>query len=56
MATYKQIWQYIRQTEGFAVETCWIADVKSAHGLTTRTATNRLDPCAESALRHFRML
>jgi hypothetical protein len=69
MATYEQIQQRIRQTEGYVVKTCWIADVKAAHGLTTRIAPNRLNaqkrkhPCPpekrsviERALRHFGMM
>ena len=69
MATYDAIAKHIRQTKGFTVKTCWIADVKAAHGLTTRIANNRADaskrkhpcpqdkrPVIEHALRHFGML
>lgn len=44
MATYKQIQQYIKTKYGFAIKTCWIADVKSHHGLTSRQAPNRISP------------
>jgi hypothetical protein len=70
MATYRRdIQPWVRATYGFTPETCWIADVKSAHGLTTRIAPNRADlnrrvrPCPlerraaiEAALRHLGMI
>lgn len=69
MATYRQIIDWIRINEGFTPQTCWIADVKASHGLTSRTAPNRLDPAQkvkpcpaakwaaiERALKHFGML
>lgn len=70
MATYRgDIQPWVRATYGFTPKTCWIADVKSAHGLTTRIAQNRADqngrvePCPperraaiEEALRHFGMI
>ena len=68
MATYKQIQQRVRVSDGFVPKTCWIADVMAAHGLTMRTASNRIDPntreypcpaekrtAIERALRHFGM-
>lgn len=68
MATYKQIQAHIRETEGYVPQTCWIAHVKSVHGLATRIAPNRISssrvkPCPpdkkadiEAALRHFDMI
>ncbi|MEF2547513.1 hypothetical protein VQ045_10120 [Aurantimonas sp. E1-2-R+4] len=41
MATYKQIQQYVKATNGFTPKTCWIAHVRSDHGMTTRQAANR---------------
>ena len=41
MATYKQIQEYTKRQYGFVPKTCWIADVKNEHGLTTRVAVNR---------------
>jgi hypothetical protein len=46
MPTYKEIQDYVRRTRSFVPKTCWIADVKAAHSLTTRTAPNRSDPGA----------
>jgi hypothetical protein len=70
MATYKQIQERVRAQNKFVPKTCWIAHVMSDHGLTTRTAANRMDdeirtnPCPpgreraaiESPLRHFGMI
>jgi len=69
MATYRQIQDDIRLRHGGVVKTCWIADVKAQHGLTTRTAPNRISPSArkcpcpaqwrpviEDSLRRFGML
>jgi hypothetical protein len=69
MATYKQIANRVKQQSGFVPKTCWIADVKSQHGLTTRQAPNRFSstsrehpcppekrPAIEGALRHFGMI
>lgn len=69
MATYKQITDRIRQTDGFVAQTCWIADVKASHGLTRGEAPNRIDPdrkikpcpptkraAIEKALIHFGMI
>lgn len=66
MATYRQIQDFIRSRYGYVAKTCWIADVKSQYGLTSRQAPNRLSaserkhPCPlakqsdiETALRHF---
>jgi hypothetical protein len=44
MPTYKEIQDHVHRTRSFVPKTCWIADVKAAHGLTTRIATNRADP------------
>lgn len=44
MATYKQIQARVKIDNGFVPKTCWIADVLNQHGLTTRIATNRIDP------------
>jgi len=68
MATYAEIQSYIRIKNGFAVKTCWIADVKNQFGLITRIAYNRksskrLHPCPGNkkkhiieAFRHFKMI
>jgi len=69
MATYRDIADWIKANYGFAAQTCWIADVKASHGLTTRiasnrtTSSNRAKPCPDSkrdaieaALVHFGML
>lgn len=69
MASYSEIVTWIRRHHGFSAQTCWIADIKAAHGLTTRQASNRIDPmrkvkpcppnkrqAIEDALRHFRMI
>lgn len=69
MATYPQITDWIKRRHGFTAQTCWIADVKSAHGITKRHAPNRIDPktkvkpcpagkraAIEEALRHFQMI
>ena len=69
MATYSQITDWIRKKHGFTAQTCWIADVKSARGLTRGQAPNRISstvkvkPCPanrraaiEDALRHFQMI
>ncbi|CQH35701.1 hypothetical protein AB8899_18215 [Yersinia enterocolitica] len=44
MATYKQIIFDVKSRTGKSPETCWIADVKSQHGLTRDDASNRIDP------------
>ncbi len=68
MATYKQIQDHVRQRNGYVPKTCWIADIKSQHGLTTRRAPNRqsnkrVHPCPvnkradiEATFRHFGMI
>ncbi len=69
MATYKEIQERVRRTDGFTPKTCWIADIKAQHGLTTREAPNRMDgsgrkhPCPrnkrsaiEAAMRHLGMI
>ncbi len=68
-ATYKQIADRVKQQEGFVPKTCWIADIRSRYGLTTRVAPNRISsatrehpcppqkrPAIERALRHFGMI
>jgi len=42
MATYKDIQDYVKSNYGYVPKTCWIADVKSRHSLTTRKAANRI--------------
>ncbi|EAO8199358.1 hypothetical protein E2X98_18880 [Salmonella enterica] len=44
MATYKQIAADIKSRTGKSIQSCWIADVKSRHGLTRSNAHNRIDP------------
>lgn len=69
MATYFQISEHVKKTNGFVPKTCWIAHVLSDHGLTKRMAKNRANsgsrkyPCPEmkrgdieQALRHFSMI
>lgn len=43
MATYKELQAYIKQKHDFVPQSCWIADVKARHGLTSRVAPNRQD-------------
>jgi hypothetical protein len=69
MATYKQIQNQVREVNLFVPKTCWLADVMSAHGLTHRSAPNRLNlktrtnPCPadkkaaiKAALMYFQMV
>lgn len=69
MATYREIQDDIRRLHQRAFKTCWIADVKHAHGLTTRIAHNRasheerkhpcpaeLRPIIEDSIRRFGMI
>lgn len=69
MATYSDIIDLVKRTDGFAAQPCWIADVKAAHGLTRGPAPNRLDPrrkvkpcppgrraAIDGALEHFGMV
>ena len=69
MATYLQIQDRVRASAGYVPKTCWIADVKARHGLTTRQAPNRFSPTSreypcppdkigpiEAAMRHFGMI
>jgi hypothetical protein len=69
MATYREIQERVKFTNRFVPKTCWIAHVMADHGLTTRTAANRINknqrkyPCPDdkrsaivTALRHFKML
>jgi hypothetical protein len=69
MATYRMIQDRVKADAGFVPQTCWIADVKAGHGLTSGNAPNmigpdsRANPCPqdkrpaiEAALRHFRLL
>lgn len=69
MATYKEIQKRVKEQNGFVPKTCWIADVKSNYGLTSRIAANRLSsekrahPCPpekqeaiELALKYFKMI
>ncbi len=41
MATYREIQDYILETDGRVVKSCWIAHVKEINGLAPRTAHNR---------------
>ena len=67
--TYKDIQEYVKKNYGISIKTCWIADVKRAHGLTKRTSPNRIDsnsvayPCPsehrkkiENALMYFKYI
>ncbi|EEU9360931.1 hypothetical protein C5P45_25720 [Escherichia coli] len=42
MATYRQIADDVKSRTGRTVKTCWIAHVKSLHGLTSRVSPNRI--------------
>ena len=68
MATYREVQDRVKSTHGFTPKTCWIADVKAAHGLTRSQAPNRINPnsreqpcppekraAIEAALKHFKM-
>jgi hypothetical protein len=48
MATYREIQKWIEHNFRYVPKTCWIADVMAEHGLTRRTASNRIDPSAPS--------
>jgi hypothetical protein len=69
VATYRQIQDRVKATAGYVPKTCWIAHVKSQHGLTTRSAPNRSSPTfreypcppekkpsIEAAMRYFNMI
>jgi hypothetical protein len=69
MSTYKEIQEYIRNTYGRTIKTCWIAHVKELNGLNPRKEPNRLlqtkrrnlcpdtiRPIIEGAMRHFGMI
>jgi hypothetical protein len=53
MATYREIQDFVRKHHRFVPKSCWIAHVKSEHGLTKRVAPNRqsaghrLHPCPD---------
>jgi hypothetical protein len=68
-ATYRDIQQRVKANHGFTPKTCWIADVKAAHGLTRSASANRINPtepkypcppdkrpAIEAALKHFGLL
>lgn len=44
MATYKEIQAYVKEQNGYTVETCHIAHVLDDHSLVTKGAPNRTDP------------
>jgi hypothetical protein len=46
--TYQQVQDHVRGTRSFVPKTCWIADVKAAHGMTNRVAANRADPASRT--------
>ena len=48
MATYRQIQAEVEARSGFVPKTCWIAHILSDHGLSKRTAPNRIDPKART--------
>ena len=69
MASYAEIGEYVRRTDGRGVKPCWIAHVKELNGLNPRVAANRIspnvrqEPCPdwarpliERAMRHFGMI
>jgi hypothetical protein len=55
--TYKKIQESYKELYGTTVKSCWIADVKSELGLTTRLAYNRINaetakyPCPTELIR-----
>ena len=66
--TYLQVQRIYKKRYGIVVQTCWIADIKSKHGKTTRKAPNRIGkkpkyPCPndirpklEKILKELRMI
>jgi len=67
LATYKQIQNYVYVKYCVKIKTCWIADIKDAHGLVKRPAPNRKGerryPCPlkyrdmiEDALKYYKMI
>jgi len=67
MATYREIQAEVKSSSGFVPKTCWIAHILADHGLTGRSAPNRIDqdrrkhpcpaerrPAIEAALRRLR--
>ena len=68
MATYEELIIYIRKTDGFVAQTCWIAHVKELNNLPVSRAWNRAGrgrvvpcppdkrPAIEQAFRHFGMI
>lgn len=64
MATYKQIQNYIKNTYGKTVKSCWIADVKEQLGLPFKRSPRRtgervylcpdnVKPLIQEAFEHF---
>ncbi|EPJ0398807.1 hypothetical protein [Providencia rettgeri] len=59
MATYKQIAEDVKKRINKTVKSCHIAHVKSMHGLTTRTAPNRISinervyPCPDELIKEI---
>lgn len=69
MATYKQIQDHLKGKYNRTFKSCWIAHIKSEHGLTKGHSPNRHDPTKrvhpcpdehrykiEEAFRHFQMI
>lgn len=69
MATYQMVQDRVKAEAGFVPQTCWIAEVKAAHGLVgehppslidphgrLKTCPNDKRPAIEAALLHFRLL
>ncbi|WP_372800892.1 hypothetical protein [Lutibacter sp.] len=58
MATYKEIFQWLKEESGVSVKNCHIAHVKSMHNLITKVAPNRqgenrVYPCPENKIVHI---
>jgi len=53
MAGYKRERDYVREKYGIKGETCHVADVKAALGLTRGIAPNRKDPVKKACPRHL---
>lgn len=44
IVTYREIQTQTKQRFGFTPKTCWIAHLKSEHGLTRGVSPNRIHP------------
>jgi hypothetical protein len=44
MATYKQIQEYVKKTNGYVPKSCWIAHMKEICGLDPKMSARRYSP------------